>query len=218
MNPLEVATGAVLGPIAGPTALSFGNSALSYYGTKKTNEMNRDMAREQMRFQERMSSTAYQRSMDDMKKAGLNPILAYSQGGASNPAGSSAQMQKQIPENSLPDVLTIAQQILNLKNTQATTAQTEANTTKTEADTIKSLNEAERIKNTNKPLDAVGDAIDTGRGILDYLGGQMGHSAYETKKVIDKVQNMNREAGQKIINQFKGNNPNVYKKRKRQRR
>lgn len=39
-------------------------------------------------FQEHMSSTSYQRAVEDMKKAGINPILAFANGGASTPGGS----------------------------------------------------------------------------------------------------------------------------------
>ena len=48
-------------------------------------------ARRSESFQRHMYDTRYQRTMADMRKAGLNPMLAYSQGPGSAPRGPGAQ-------------------------------------------------------------------------------------------------------------------------------
>lgn len=53
----------------------------------RTNEIHQWEYANNQAFQERMANTAYQRATADMRAAGLNPILAYQQGGASAPSG-----------------------------------------------------------------------------------------------------------------------------------
>ena len=63
--------------------------AVSAFGAKRQNEAAQSAAREQMAFQKESAQNQYQWAMDDMRKAGLNPILAYKQGGAGTLGGSS---------------------------------------------------------------------------------------------------------------------------------
>jgi hypothetical protein len=91
--------------------------ALNYFGAKQANQANKKLAREQMAFQERMSNTAYQRTVADMEAAGINPMLAYMQGGASTPGGSSATMENEMASavNSAVDARRASAELANLR-------------------------------------------------------------------------------------------------------
>jgi len=83
---LETLAPVVLGGIAS----AFGQSQANRTNMRLAREQmafQRQSAREAMSFEERMSNTAWQRGMADMRAAGVNPILAFSQGGASTPSG-----------------------------------------------------------------------------------------------------------------------------------
>ena len=103
-------------------------------GTIYQADQGRKSMHEQIDFQREMSNTAYQRATKDMQAAGLNPMLAYSQGGASTPSG--AQMQ--VPDSTKlgSSAVASAQQATDMANTKAQVDVNRAQATKVATDAV----------------------------------------------------------------------------------
>jgi len=143
----------------------------SAFGAKTQNDANLAISQKQMDFQERMSSSSYQRGMKDMRLAGLNPILAYKMGGASTPTGASIQAQN-VAGPAAASAASTYQMIQSTKNLAADTMLKGATTRKTIA-------EARRMERHGDSIfGRQGDTAEKwGTRAWDYISELMGWSA-----------------------------------------
>lgn len=90
-------------------------AAADILGGSSARSQAKEQAQQQMDFQERMSSTAYQRATKDMQAAGLNPALMYGSGGpSSTPSGAQAPIENILGDAS-HEVVSSASDALRLK-------------------------------------------------------------------------------------------------------
>lgn len=176
--------------------MSIMSSILAAAGGIYSAKMTQQEAQRNRDFQKMMSDTAYQRAVKDMRAAGINPMLAYAQGGSSTPSGSMASYSN--PLDTAAYTLNESESIRNLK--QAQQSQIELNKSQAELNSSASaLNESRKeTEATTRAVNAANVLESATRQQLNQASAQQAQQ--QTAKLVQDVLNSMRLTDAQVEN------------------
>ena len=149
-------------------------AGLSYIGSRERNRSAAQSAQRQMDFQERMSGTAHQREVDDLRAAGLNPLLSVNRG-ASTPAGAMYEPQNEL-EAGVHSARAIGETMANVKFRNQQTKQLKEKTRQDAAQATLTEISARAALKAEQGIHGIGDRL-TAPDVVDRVLGAGGSGA-----------------------------------------
>lgn len=158
------------------------------------NAFSAEQSQKVMDFQERMRATQYQTAVKDLMAAGLNPMLAYTQGGAGTPSGSAAVGQQAKVSNIAEGLSSSAYQLGMIRS----------DIDLKEANTIESIARTSREEEQAKNLDAdtklkILEAPNVSQRLKNLISEQMLNEARTTatnaEEAVKRVDEMIKRLG-----------------------
>lgn len=155
------------------------SAGASLLGGMEANSARGKEAQTNREFQEYMSNTSYRRGMADMKAAGLNPMLAFSQGGASVPSGSMATFEN--------PYLSAAQAYASATSAGAAAQQAETASSIGDETVMKIKQEISNLKSTEEQVKAVTQNLGVEYQNLIKHGYNLTEVGNQLRAAVDKI-------------------------------
>lgn len=188
----------------------------SLVGTSMTNQANSDRAAEANRFSAEQYANRYQTTVKDLMAAGLNPMLAYSQGPGTSPTGQQAAPAQNMLGNAIDTynknrTTTSAIQLQQEQVNQAksTTHLNNANSAKAEAEAEVAKEQANLLKLQQPKTQAETKTSEELGKMYIQQAGASAAQAKQAMQMVEKIAQENQNLKQDLIRIQQANDQNA---------